>query len=114
MAPRPLLSQASSAALPVFCDEPVFVQIQPMPIDLAVAYTTVGNVTVTAIERHWLPGEAARCQLCPRHLCTVGARNSCLVQVPRYVSYAAAALAPLVLPGQGLPSARIDAHPHGA
>jgi hypothetical protein len=39
---------------------------QPEPMQTRVAYVRIFGFVLTAIMRHWRPGDAGRCKLCPR------------------------------------------------
>lgn len=99
-APAALPALAEAAAAPPPVEPPATVPLQPLPAALSVARMTVAGRPITAIMRHWKPGDAERCRLCPRHLCEVNSAGACLVLVPQHVADHEAALEPLERPPQ--------------
>jgi hypothetical protein len=64
---------------------PISLPLQPSPVLTRVGYIEVGDKTVTAIMRHWRPGDSGpsgHCHLCPS--CRAYA-NGCLILVNQYV-----------------------------
>jgi hypothetical protein len=78
--------------------------LQPRPIDLLVLHESGPEGPSTRIARLWAKGDAARCRLCPKHLCRVSPHGMCMVKVPCNVPDHLAALFPL-LSGIGEPDA---------
>jgi hypothetical protein len=50
-------------------DGPIPNPHQPLPVSILVARMPIGGRVVTAITRQWLPGDSARCRLCPAGRC---------------------------------------------
>jgi hypothetical protein len=64
---------------------PMSIPLQPAPVLTRVGYIELGDQTVTAIMRHWQPGDSGpsgHCRLCPS--CRAYA-NGCLILVNQYV-----------------------------
>jgi hypothetical protein len=81
--------EASIAEDAVRVDEcgivPISLPLQPAPVLTRVGYIEMGDKTVTAIMRHWRPGDSGpsgHCRLCPS--CRAYA-NGCLILVNQYV-----------------------------
>lgn len=76
--------------------------IQPHPLMTQLAAKTINGVTLSAISRHWAPGESKYCRLCPSGTCAAQ-QESCLILTTQPVGndeaplYRSSGIAPAVL-----------------